>query len=160
MLGTNKTRFPKPSAFKDFYLKRTFSKTPNILQILTRVKTVTEFKRSVPSKRQIRKIERLTRGQAKTRTWFFYRKGCVTATMTKRISSSSTPHWKINFSIDKPYELSLPYPAIRFGVEHEIDAKNAFFDVKRKTHRNLRIHDVGLKMDDEFPFFAGSADGM
>ena len=202
------TSFPKPKDFKNFNRFRNWAKIPNITQIIRNARNITDFKKLLPSKRDIQRIETRTRGQAKNRNWFHYKQSMITGTMTKRVGrvlrnitefnklppskrietrprgqaknrklfhykqsiitgtmttrvgAAREASWKLNKSIDKPNISILYYPAIVYGRVHESDAKNAFLAKYKQLHTNLKIQDVGLKLDDTNPILGGSADGV
>ena len=115
------------------------------------------------TKRDIRKIERRTVGQAKNPAWFFYRRHTITGSCTRDLFFA---HKKGDNSflrlgrINKQVIIPKFYPALLWGQEHEETAIRDYMKSIRKCHVNLRCTSMGLVLYQELPFIAGRVDGV
>ena len=110
--------------------------------------------------REINAISKRTEGQSSNALWYFYRKSIITATLTKRISSSEEENWKINAAITKIRSVQLFYPSIRFGRDNEKNGIQSFMRDFRKRHYNAEYSQPGLRLHPKYRFIGGSCDAL
>lgn len=112
--------------------------------------------------RDRRKINMQTRTQSESALWFEHRKGCITGTIANRIVNNKDKNSEsLNRAITKFNISSKSYiPAINFGKLHESDGINTLWNEFKNSHRNAKIIKVGLCLDPEQPYIAGSPDIM
>ena len=159
-------KFPPKHKFKKLKEKQRRSKLNNILDIIENSSSVKEAKQKIEnvSYRDINKIERRTFQQSRSSDWYYYRKGIITSTLTKRIDTFfNTGHLsieRINEAITKRKQTTLNYPAIVYGRESEPLAIADFFSQFKKSHPCAKLTKVGLKLHKDLKFFGGSADAL
>lgn len=56
-------------------------------------------------------------------------------------------------------ELSPTIPAIKWGRDHENDARTEYFDIVKETHVNCQVDFCGLVINPKYPYMAASPDG-
>ena len=119
---------------------------------------------------QVKKIEETTRAQRDSEDWKNQRLGRITASMCH------TVHTKVKSMLRKPTKKQKVSPlvaeivyggpaldhleAIKWGVEHEQDAKEAFYRSVSPNHRNFSIKQCGLHVHKDMPYIAASPDGI
>ena len=119
---------------------------------------------------QVKKIEETTRAQRDSEDWKNQRLGRITASMCH------TVHTKVKSMLRKPSKKQKVSPlvaeivyggpaldhleAIKWGVEHEQDAKEAFYRSVSPNHRNFSIKQCGLHVHKDMPYIAASPDGI
>ena len=161
-----KPKFPAQKMFKKLMRKKTKRNVANILEIIKSSSSIHDVKQKLDmiSNRDIKKIERRSRLQAQSEDWFYFRKGIITSTLTKRISSfiqkGNIDAQKINKAISKERIGNINYPAIMYGRDSEALAIADFFKDFKKKHLKAKLRNVGLKIDRNLKFFGGSADGI
>lgn len=159
-------KFPKRSEFSSLICDNRHRRLPSINDILKSSDGKEEFQRKLSnlSKRDIRMIERFTRGQSNNQSWFYYRRSIITGTIVYRIRNAvlndDRENDNINKAIAKEVSVPLYYPAIIWGQEHEIDGVQAFLRYYKKRHHDVKFVQRGLMLDEEMPFIGGSIDGL
>ena len=128
--------FPKLHKFKLYLRRKKRDKLFNIAYIINSSHNLNDFlvKLDNITARDLSKIQTRTIGQSHSDDWFFYRKGLITATLTKRISTAvkkGEGSGKINAAISKVENTQLWYPAIRYGRDNEQRAIEAFIEKYR-----------------------------
>ena len=112
-------------------------------------------------------IESSTHGQSSNEMWYQYRKGVITAskshdvlTKMKKVSqcSVSVDMWPLHQKISGMVFVNPNIPALKYGRVMEEDAVNCFYNLTRKKHKNLEIHECGLYLDKTAPYIGGSPD--
>ena len=95
------------------------------------------------SQRDISKIQQRTVQQSNESDWFFYRRGVITSTITK-----------------KRWSTTLNYPAVVYGRESESFAIADVFEDFKKKHLRAKLTKVGLQLHKDLKIFGGSADAL
>ena len=156
-------KWPKLWRFEKFCKFKRRKNLPSLSDIIKDVKNRKEFMNKLYTRRSIKKIERLTKKQANSTEWFYYRKGMVTATIAKRLVyavKNENVNDNLRRAIEKKDSSILHYPALVYGRENESQGVRAFYNFMKYRHKNLRIQQVGLKIDENLKFLAGSSDGV
>ena len=158
-------KFPKSNKFIKLTRKKYREKLDVIHTILYNCSTVAQFKSELGRKltnRTRRKIEYLTRDQADCDDWYYFRKSLITGTLTKRVCSvingGTASIDSINKAISKTHCTDLQFPAIVFGRTHEETARQEFWSLFQKNHKNPVIKRLGLILHPEHPILGGSVD--
>ncbi|KAK7899652.1 hypothetical protein WMY93_020505, partial [Mugilogobius chulae] len=106
-------------------------------------------------------IERETRLQCKSQEWFKWRAGRVTASSLHSVFATSLE--KPSLTVVK----QVCYPgntfsteALRWGIEHEATALNAYISSTTNHHQNLLINKCGFIINCRFPELGASPDGL
>ena len=111
----------------------------------------------------IAKIAELSKRQALNENWFKFRAGRITASNVgaacKVESISSNP--SLIKKICYPQSNSFSTLAIKYGCLHEKDALNEYSKVMLKTHGDFEVEAApGLQVHSDYPYIAGSPDGL
>ena len=108
-----------------------------------------------------------TTGQGDSDMWFEQRAGRITASIlsevVKKVSDTGVISHRNNSLLKKimNYESRSFYsPAIHWGKYNEQFAKDKFFKLNRRKHRNLQLKQCGLILFDKNPIFAGTPDSL
>ena len=158
-------KFPPIYKFKHYVNKKKQGTLINIEQMMKTSNCKINFMNKLKNitLRDIRCIERRTRGQATNENWFFYRKRIITATLTYRISNAvfrGEESQRINAAISKIQSVQLHYPAIKYGRENEKHGIDAFMKLYRKRHFDVKVRQPGLRLDASCVIIGGSADAI
>ena len=143
--------------------KQNQDKLVNIKTLIDTSNDVNDFiqKLEAITPRQLDQISTRTIGQGDNPRWRFYRTAIITGSLVKRVSSAVDKHQdnpKLNDAISKLNICELNIPAIVWGREHEKDGVTAFYEQHQKLHKQLKIFEVGLKLDPTLKILGGSAD--
>jgi len=113
----------------------------------------------------IENIESVTKGQSENTAWFQFRKETITASKSHEIKTKMEKFitgkggyvnmWSLCQKIS-----GLDIPVLKYGREMEKHALNAFFDIFKQEHKNPKLINCGLFLDDKHPFIGASPDGI
>ena len=116
----------------------------------------------------IEKIEFVTRGQSSNESWFLYRKGVITGskghevkTKMKKLKKGGGSYvnlWQLFQKISGLVFTNPNIPALKYGRSMEENAVNEFFNIKSKEHKDFKLIDCGLFLDNAKPFIGASPD--
>ena len=157
--------FPPLWKFKTFHKRQRHKNILSIADIIKNSSGINDCLSKIRNvtKREINIIERRTRLQSKEEDWFHYRKGVITGTTTRRVSTSITKDTNrdsINKAISKNENIPLYYPAIVWGRNHEELGIASFIKSMKASHHNMRVVRRGLQLDYEHPYIGASVDGV
>ena len=155
-------KFPKIFKFKKLCRKLRREKILTPYKILLYCNDTEQFKNELNklTKRSIEKISYLTKDQANSEDWFYFRKNVITGTLVKRIITAvkkDKNDLKINKAITKKHYTKLYYPAILYGVKNEKEARNTFWQKFKKNHTQPYIKLLGFTLHSNF-ILGGSPD--
>ena len=123
--------------------------------------TIQEFKKSLEvSQDEARKIERDTRDQRMSSTWFNVRRYRLTASNFGAVISRKpdTPPDKLVLQILRPTNFTSP--AIQYGIQHEKLAVDAYVDYQQHNgHPDILVTQSGFIVNPLYPFLGASPDG-
>ena len=119
---------------------------------------------------QLKELEKSTRAQAGSALWKQQRIGCITGTKIRDVSTKTAKLVRVgkntrpkvspllarlfrNFDIGS-------LPAVKYGREHEEDARRAFCEAVAKKHRNGKVLESGLVASRTFPFVRATPDNV
>lgn len=111
----------------------------------------------------VNEVETLTRKQSKSKSWFSYRAGRITASNFKSVCHTKieSPSVSLLKRICYPSETKFKSVYTQYGCEHEKKALNDFVSNFLKcSHLNLKVWNVGLIIDINNPIFGASPDLM
>ncbi len=121
------------------------------------------------SESQLKELERSTRAQAGSLAWKEQRVGCITASKIKdvcskveELSKSRNKAVKTTPLLSRMFkDFNLDFiPAVKYGRNHEKDARKAFAENEVKKHQNGRLLDCGLIASKSFPFIRATPDNI
>ena len=109
---------------------------------------------------QAKNIEAATRDQVRSKEWFCYRAGRVTASKFKAAAHTdlSQPSQSLLKAICYPDSYRFSTVATRWGCVHESTARDAYLVRMVKNHLNFTIHDRGLVIHPQYPHLVASPD--
>ena len=119
---------------------------------------------------EISKIEEASRGQSESEVWIKQRKGRITASMCHMICT------KVKYIVRNPSKKQKTSPlvsqivygvqsldhieAVKWGRDHEKDAREDFVRITSPKHNNFCLKTCGLFVHKDFPYIAASPDGI
>ena len=146
---------PKPLTclYNEDYLEVTY---PELLS-----KGDEHFSRLMVTKEQARKVEEITRAQAKSHIWFQQRARHVTASKLKAMKHSHVeqPSQSLIKLICYPEMHKFYTKPTKWGCDHEKVARNDYISRQAKKHKNFRVSNSGLVIDPNHPHLGASPDG-
>ena len=107
-------------------------------------------------------LEKSTVGQSKCLTWYEHRKGRITASHFYNVSrhivaNSTTFPRSVVDSIMQYSNQSIDHvPAIRWGIENEGIAREAYTTKMQLEHRGVRVRCCGLTINPDYPVLGAS----
>ena len=107
-------------------------------------------------------VESETRLQSKSKLWFKYQAGRVTASRMKAVCRTdiTNPSHSLIKSICYPEAFSFPSKQTEWGCKHEKQAQEKYEKVTKPSHNNLQISENGLFINPQWPFIGASPDGI
>ncbi|XP_078685565.1 uncharacterized protein LOC144918571 [Branchiostoma floridae x Branchiostoma belcheri] len=149
-------RLPSPLSrlFKTDYLQLSYSD-------LTK-KCEEEFSTLAFSTEQVAALEKTTRHQSKSQTWFDYRAGRITASNFHPAvrTSPANPSVSLIKRICYPQAYKFSTAATRWGCKHEKTAISSYKEMQLKHHGSFSVEESGLHIHQEYPFIGASPDGL
>ena len=111
---------------------------------------------------QCRAVELETREQYKSRLWFRFRAGRITASKLKAVCSTSvaSPSLSLIMGICHPELGKFRNAATRWGCEHESIAISSYKASSAEAHTNWQILPSGFVINEEKPFIGASPDSI
>ena len=119
---------------------------------------------------QVDKIEEASRGQSESEVWKNQRKGRITAsichtvfTKYKSVVRNPTKKQKVSPLVSEIVFGGPPLDhieAVKWGREHEKNAREDFVRTISPRHENFTVKTSGLHVCKEFPYIAASPDGI
>ena len=116
----------------------------------------------------ITKIEVLTRGQSTNESWYNCRKGVVTAskahdilTRMRKFDNDNTLNlWNLFQKISGMVFVNPNIPALKYGRDMESFALEKFVSLVKLKHKNIKVQECGLFLDESFCFIGASPDSI
>ena len=107
-------------------------------------------------------VEKETRTQAKSRTWFEQRSGRITASKLREVLHTDPlqPSISLIKSICYPEMRLFTSAACKYGCDHEDTARLKYFELMGKVHKKLIVIQSGLILDPMYPFLGATPDGL
>ena len=107
-------------------------------------------------------VEEKTRKQASSRLWFRMRAGRVTASKFKAAccTNPSKPSHSLIMSICHPELVKFSNEATKWGCSHEVTAKEAYYQVQKARHQELKVEESGFFISTEHGFLGATPDGL
>ena len=153
--------FPPPYKFEKLNL---YYRGPTpIIDILLSAKNLENLKKSISqiSKRDRRRIERKTRLQSECSSWFIYRQGCISGTISRQVVNCiqrDTFSIPLNKAISKTGQRPFSNEATRYGLENEKLGIDALWSQFKKSHRSPKLQKSGIRTDKDLAYLVGSPD--
>ena len=118
--------------------------------------------------RDIKGIEKVTRGQNTNACWYTFRKGVITASKGHDVNvkmiklskgaSSDVGMWNLFQKLSGYTFVNPNILALKYGREMEMHAANQLEILLQKDHRKASMIDCGLFLKDEDPYIGASPD--
>ena len=110
---------------------------------------------------QAKKIECLTRDQSRSKNWYRYRAGRVTASKFKAAACTNLaqPSLSLIKTICYPECHKFHTQATEWGCEHEKTAREAYLRKEKDFHLNLVRSESGLVVHPQYSYLGASPDG-
>ena len=143
-------------------------KVLSISDVINMSKNMSDFKEnlSVFTKENIETIEKLTMGQSENEHWFEYRKCLITASKAHEVVTKMTKvekggggtvnMWSLNQKISGLVFVKPNIPALKYGRDMEIEAANTFIEFIKGKHKDIKLSDCGLFVDETLPYVGAS----
>lgn len=114
------------------------------------------------AKEQIENVEAETRRQAKSKMWYSFRAGRITASKMKAVceTNQANPAQSIIKAICYPESTKFTSKATTWGCKHEQLAQDCFLDNMKLSHENCRMENSGFVICQVVPHIGASPDGM
>lgn len=111
---------------------------------------------------EARLLEEKTRDQSKSKDWFLYRAGRITASKFKAAARTdvSQPSLSLIRSICYPESHRFSSAATAWGCEHESVARDTYVAGCKGSHRNFSVKDSGLFVPTSHPYLGASPDDL
>eukprot|EP00058_Branchiostoma_floridae_P028280 XP_002613771.1 hypothetical protein BRAFLDRAFT_85312 [Branchiostoma floridae] len=121
-----------------------------------------EASRLAFSTEQVAALEKTTRLQSKSNTWFEYRAGRITASNFRAAVSTNpvSPSVSLIKRICYPEAYKFSTAATRWGCQHESTAINSYKEMQVKDHDSLKVGDSGFHIHAEHTFLGATPDGL
>lgn len=110
------------------------------------------------SEQAVCSIERRTRNQALSTTWFSYRTGRVTASTLYDVCHTrmQAPSLSLIKRMCHAQRNKLAVPAVQYGRQKEAEALARYRKVVHELHDNIQFQESGLFISKEHPFLAAT----
>jgi len=107
-------------------------------------------------------VEEATRDQSKSRLWFKYRAGRITASRMKAVchTNADKPSQSLIKTICYPEAFSFNSKATSWGCQHEKQARDIYFNALKGHHDEFSVTDSGLVINSQWPYVGASPDGI
>ncbi|KAM4545914.1 uncharacterized protein PAE49_018376 [Odontesthes bonariensis] len=106
-------------------------------------------------------VEAKTRRQHRSPAWYTMRAGRITASNIHAVVSTSIskPAMSTVRSVCYPKKTATT-PATRWGIIHEVEARQAYVSLAAPHHENLKVEQCGFILNPAFPEVGASPDGL
>ena len=107
-------------------------------------------------------VEEANRAQNKSRLWYRYRAGRVTASKTKQVcrTSSEMPSQCLIKEIYYPNAFKFTSKATSWGIDHESAARERYIEQMTGVHEEFSVSNSGLVLNTKWPHLGASPDGI
>ena len=107
-------------------------------------------------------LDRITRDQSKSKHWFQYRAGRITASRFKQVlhTDPHQPSMSLLNSVCYPEIYKFSTQATSWGCEHEKDALLAYKAQISPLHTDCKVSSCGFFVSTEYPFLGASPDAL
>ena len=107
-------------------------------------------------------LEQLTQNQSKSKEWFKYRAGRITASQFRQVlhTDPHKPSVLLLRSVCYPESNRCSTQATVWGCEHEKDARQAYKSQMIASHDGLAITSSGFFVSTEHPYLGASPDAL
>ena len=106
-------------------------------------------------------VERESRQQFKSKIWFKYRSGRITASKMKSVchTNAANPSQSLIKSICYPQAFVFHSKQTDWGCRHERSARNRYEAKMKESHTSFNVCDSGLIINPQWPFIGATPDG-
>ena len=107
-------------------------------------------------------VETATRDQSKSKLWYKFRAGRITASRMKTVchTDSAKPSQSLIKGICYPEAFSFTRKATSWGCSHESEAREIYLKTSKSQHGDFSVAECGLFNNTEWPFVGASPDGI
>lgn len=106
-------------------------------------------------------LERSTRKQSRSEAWKIHRMGRLTASLFHRVATlkdSTSPTSLISHIMG--YSSSISTTAMKWGIDHEEEARREFIGLEQQNHKNFSVRKSGLVVNNSWPYLGATPDGI
>ncbi|XP_035987601.1 uncharacterized protein LOC118560572 isoform X2 [Fundulus heteroclitus] len=117
----------------------------------------------IVSQHQCDNLEKMTRTQSQSLLWQRHREGRITATIAHDISTlqdTTSRETLFNRVMNRSHIDLSSVEAVAFGRKYEDQAKQLYSEWMKDRHEQFSLHETGLVVDQQFPLFAATPDGI
>ncbi|XP_035984434.1 uncharacterized protein LOC118557991 [Fundulus heteroclitus] len=117
----------------------------------------------IVSQHQCDNLEKMTRTQSQSLLWQRHRKGRITATIAHDISTlqdTTSRETLFNRVMNRSHIDLSSVAAVAFGRKYEDQAKQLHSEWMKDRHEQFGLRETGLVVDQRFPLFAATPDGI
>ena len=120
---------------------------------------------SVPlnvTEKMVKCVETATRDQSKSKLWYKFRAGHITASRMKAVccANAAKPSQSLIKGICHPEAFSFTSKATKWGCSHENEAREIYTRTSKSQHSDFSVTDCGLFLSTQWPFVGASPDGI
>lgn len=112
------------------------------------------------SQEQAHAVVQATKDQARSKLWFRFRSGRITASRMKAVCRTDPTKPSQSLINNIPLAYHFKSTATAWGCSHENLAREMFVDKIAASHVNLKVHDAGFFISPEFPHIGASPDAI
>ena len=108
-------------------------------------------------------MESATREQTKSKLWFQFRAGRITASKMRAVTRTdpSYPAESLIKSVCYPVENRFETEAIKWGLNHEKGASQCLIrKLEEDEHENVRVENSGIFVSEDYPFIGATPDSI
>ena len=112
---------------------------------------------------EIQNLESATREQTKSKLWFQFRAGRITASKMRAVTRTdpSYPAKSLIKSVCYPVENRFETEATKWGLNHEKDAIQCLIrKLEEDEHENVRVENSGIFVSEDYPFIGATPDSI
>ena len=106
-------------------------------------------------------LQQCTKLQTQSLLWFAHRRGRITASNFHSVchTSTSNPSESLIQKLLQERQM-IKSPAMKWGIEHEPDARKQYLELASKNHSGLSFKSAGLFINPHYPYLGASPDGL
>jgi len=114
------------------------------------------------TQKMVDSVEEATRDQTKSKLWFKYRAGRITASRMKAVcrTNADKPSQSLIKTICYPEAFSFTSKATSWGCQHEKQARDLYIKALMDHHDGFSVTDSGLVINTQWPYIGASPDGI
>lgn len=113
------------------------------------------------TERMVLTVEKESRKQSKSKTWFKYRSGRITASRMQSVCSTNASHPSQTLikQICYPESYRFHSKQTAWGCDHEKLARRRYEEKMKSLHQDFKVNDNGFIINPQWPFLGATPDG-